>query len=140
MTIRNDNLSELELHARAVLQESLQHIDARTRSRLNRGRQAALATLTTSSAARWRGLRLMPLTGGVAAALLFGLLLLNLSPGLLRPKAESAQPSIEVLDMLADEDGMRLAEDDDHSFYEWAADQGAQSDGSAQQTSAGASG
>jgi hypothetical protein len=140
MTIRDENLSELELRARAVLQESLQHIDARTRSRLNRARQAALASVPAPGAQRWRGLRLMPVTGGVAAALLFGLLLLNLSPGLLRPKAEGAQPSVEVLDMLADEDGMRLAEDDDHSFYEWAADQGAQGDASAEQASAGASG
>jgi hypothetical protein len=126
-----DELSPLERHARAVLQESLAHVDARTRSRLNRARQSAVNALPAQGWRFARGLRLMPVTGAVAAAVLIALVLLGERPRQLLPTGENAQPSIEVLDMLADEDGPSLVEDEDHSFYEWAAAQEAPTDASA---------
>jgi hypothetical protein len=128
MTMR-DELTGLERYARAVLEESVTHVDARTRSRLNRARQAAVA-VAAGSAGRtvWRGLHLMPVTGAVAAAVLIALGVFNFRP-LLQPRPDGAQPSFEVLDMLADDENMRMMEDeDDHSFYEWAAAEDTQSE------------
>ncbi len=125
---REENIaSRLEQHAGMVLQESLAHVDARVRSRLNRARQAAVAAAAAPAAPLWRRFGLMPVTGALAAALLVALVLLGNQPRHMLPGGENAQPSIEVLDMLADEDGVNLVEDDDHGFYEWAA---AQADGS----------
>jgi hypothetical protein len=125
-----DELSGLERRARAVLEESVAHVDARTRSRLNQARQAAIA-LAAGRARRpaWQGLHLMPVTGAAAAAVAIALVLFNFRPPSMQPRPDGAQPSFEVLDMLADDENMRMMEDeDDHSFYEWAAAEGAQSD------------
>jgi len=121
-----DAISELESRTRAVLKESLTRIDARTRSRLNQARHAALEAARPPRAAAWRGLRLVPVTGGAVAAavLAVALVLSTHRPEQLVAKREGAQPSFEMLDLLSDDDGLNLMEDYDHSFYEWAADQG----------------
>ncbi|HTW39205.1 MAG TPA: hypothetical protein VMD49_11610 [Steroidobacteraceae bacterium] len=124
MTTQTHETSELERRTRAVLEESLTRIDARTRSRLNRARHAALEAARQPRSAPWRS-RFVPVTGGAVAAavLAVAVVLLTQRPGPVS-KPESAQPSLEVLDMLADEDNVSLMEDYDHSFYEWAAAQG----------------
>ena len=116
--------SKLEVSARVVLGESLTRIDARTRSRLNQARQRALAEMHQPRWALRRGLRLMPVTGVVAAAVVAALLLFQHTSRPLLAPAEGGQP-LEVLDLLADDDGLSLMEDYDHSFYEWAAAEGA---------------
>ncbi len=143
MTANTDSMSELERRTRAVLEESLTRIDARTRSRLNRARHAALQATAGRSALRplWRGFRLVPVTGGAVAAAVLAVAVVLLTQ---RPvpvsKVQGAQPSLEVLDMLADEDNLSLMEDYDHSFYEWAAAQGESTGGGAGDTSGGSAG
>jgi anti-sigma-K factor RskA len=117
----NEELSELERRTRAVLEESVARIDARTRSRLNQARHAALAAAAAPRTSSWRGLRLMPATGAVAAAVLVALMLFSQRPQTL--PTDGAQPTVDVLDLLADDDGLSLMEDEDHAFYEWAAAQ-----------------
>lgn len=129
MTDDANNMSELERRARAVLEQSLTRVDARTRSRLNQARQAALeaAAARARPATIWRSrkLLLMPVTGAVAAAVLATVFVL-FGPGShpSAPKSESAQPSLEVLDLLTDDESMNLMENYDRGFYEWAAAQG----------------
>jgi negative regulator of sigma E activity len=138
MSGKLDITSELERRTRAVLEESLTRIDARTRSRLNRARHGALEAARRPRSA-WRGLRLVPVTGGAVAAavLAVAVVLLTHQPAP-QSKLEGAQPSFEVLDMLADEDNVSLMEDYDHSFYEWAAAQGETTGGG--ETSSGSAG
>jgi hypothetical protein len=138
MTTKMDTTSELERRTRAVLTESLTRIDARTRSRLNRARHAAVDAARRPRGAIWRGFRLIPVTGGaVAAAVLAAAFLMfaqHPHPG--TSKVEGSQP-LEMLDMLADEDNLSLMEDYDHSFYEWAAAQGDTTGGDTSDGSAG---
>ena len=117
--------SGFERRARAVLEESLTRVDARTRSRLNRARQRALEAAAARRRSAWyRSFGALPIAGAVAAGVLAIALALFMD-GTFRPapRVDSAQPSIEVLDMLADEDGISFMENYDHSFYEWAAAQ-----------------
>ena len=119
--------SGFERRTRAVLEESLTRIDARTRSRLNRARHAALEAAVAQRRPRWRGFGALPIAGAVAAGVLAVALALFMQGSFHpAPRAEGAQPSLEVLDMLADDDSITFMQDYDHSFYEWAA---AQTDG-----------
>lgn len=133
MTARMDEESGLERRARAVLAESVARIDARTRSRLNRARQAALAA-ANEPRPHFRlslGAGMVPIAGALAAAVLAVALTLFMR-GSPHPavRTDAAQPSVEVLDMLADEDNIALMENYDHSFYEWAAAEAADGDAS----------
>ena len=123
--------SGLEQRARTVLEQSLARIDSHARSRLNQARRAAVEASVRRPWAIWhsRKLLLMPVTGAVAAAVLATVLVL-FGPGSNRvpEKSETAQPSLEVLDLLTDDESMSLMENYDRGFYEWAAAQG---DGSA---------
>jgi hypothetical protein len=117
-----DKLSDFELRTRAVLAQSLTRIDARTRSRLNRARHAALEQVAKPRRV-WLKLSVLP-TGAVAAAVLVALLVVNRGPHqLLPPPGEGAPQTLEVLDLVADDEALSLMEDEDHSFYEWAAAQ-----------------
>ena len=111
--------SPFERAAGRLLQQSLLHIDARTRSRLNQARQAAVA-----AAARprwWRAPSWMPATGALAATLLVALFLWHRqAPGEL-PFEVSHTP--EDVELLADSDALELMEGEDGQFYEWAATQ-----------------
>jgi hypothetical protein len=130
MTMKMDETpSELERRTRAVLEHSLTRIDARTRSRLNQARHAALESAARSRPVTWRGLKLIPVTGGAVAAavLAVAFVLFTQRPHPVTPGSEGTQP-YEVLDLLADEDNLNLMEDYDHSFYEWAAAQGDKGD------------
>ncbi len=140
MTPHNaEKASELERRARAVLQHSLTRVDARTRSRLNQARHAALEAAVRKRPALWRSRKfmLMPVTGAVAAAVLATVLVL-FGPGShpAATKAEGTQPSLEVLDLLTDDESMSLMENYDRGFYEWAAEQGDESAAEAQPSAA----
>lgn len=118
-------LSEFERNARTVLEESVQRIDGRTRSRLNQARQAAVA-VAARRAPWWRGFTLMP-AGAVTAALLVAVVLWQRHPGELpvldASHVTAEHAAVEDLDLLADGDAMELMQGLDGSFYEWAAAQ-----------------
>jgi len=115
-----DPTSSFERRARTVLEESLSRVDARTRSRLNQARHAALEQAARPLRMRWVGLRLMPATGAVAAAVLVALMYFNHHPQ--PPAGDSVQP-LDVFDLVADDEALSLVEDGDHAFYEWASEQ-----------------
>jgi hypothetical protein len=119
--------SGLEVRSRLVLEEGLSRIDAHTRSRLNQARQAAVAEAAKGSGLTWlhRALTrytLMP--AGAAAAALIAVLMLSSGHHLSQPVADNPAGTLDVLDLVTDDDAMNLMEDNDSSFYEWAAAQG----------------
>ncbi len=124
--------TEFERNTRAVLEESVTRIDARTRSRLNQARQLALEAVRAPPRRWWRSFALMP-AGAVAAALLLAVMLWQREPTVHEPSAlEGRVTAVEDMDLLADADGLDLIEGWDGPFYEWAADQSdtsVQSDG-----------
>jgi hypothetical protein len=121
--------SGLEVRSRLVLEEGLSRIDAHTRSRLNQSRQAAVAAAGRPSLlALFRGALtrqvLMPATGAAAVAALVAVFMLS-SGGHQLTAAVTDGPAnaLDVLDLVTDDDAMNLMEDNDGSFYEWAAAQ-----------------
>jgi hypothetical protein len=123
-------LRGLEARSRLVLEEGLTRIDAHTRSRLNQARQAAVAAAARPSyLARFLGSltsrALMPATGAAAAAVLVAAFMLGGGHHLTSSVADNTPASaLDVLDLVTDDDAMNLMEDNDSSFYEWAAAQG----------------
>ena len=131
MSPEQEPLTPFERNARTVLEESVQRVDARTRSRLNQARQAALAA-AAAGPARWRSFTLMPAAGAVAAALLVTVTLWHREPASELPVLDAQRSAVEDMDLLADAEGLDLVQDGDNSFYEWAAtqaDANAESDG-----------
>jgi hypothetical protein len=124
--------TQFERNARVVLEESVRRIDARTRSRLNQARHAALAA-AGGRRGRWGSFTLMPAAGAVAAALLVAVVLWHREPAGTQPLALDGQhPAVEDMELLTDNDSIDLIEGWDGSFYEWAA---AQSDAGAESNS-----
>lgn len=134
MSRGDESLTQLERNAKLVLEESVRRIDARTRSRLNQARHAALAQASTRRRAWWASFALMPAAGAVAAALLVAVVLWHREPVGTAPVARDAPhaTAVEDMDLLTDNDSIDLIEGWDGSFYEWAA---AQSDAGAESNS-----
>jgi hypothetical protein len=131
MSPEQEPLTPFERNARTVLEESVQRIDARTRSRLNQARQAALAA-AAARPAWWRSFTLMPAAGVGAAALLVAVTLWHREPASELPVLDAQRSAVEDMDLLADSEGLDLMQDGDNSFYEWAvtqADANVESDG-----------
>ena len=119
-----ESQTEFERNARIVLEESVRRIDARTRSRLNQARHAALAAAGGRRRAWWSSFTLMPAAGAVAAALLVAVVLWHREPAGTQPLALDGQhPAVEDMELLTDNDSIDLMEGWDGSFYEWAASQ-----------------
>jgi hypothetical protein len=117
-----ETVSPFERNARTVLEESVQRIDARTRSRLNQARHKALEAMSPQRP-RWRSITVMPAAGAVAAAVLVAFVLWGRGPhGASPPTALDAQHA-EDMELLTDNDSIDLMEGWDGSFYEWAASQ-----------------
>jgi hypothetical protein len=128
MSRDHDGTAELERRLQALLTESVQRVDGRARSRLNRARHAALAEAARPR--RWYGygprrlaaragrrLLWMPAAGALAAALLVAIVLW--------PHPRTAYPAVQArhaedLELLADREGMDLMQSGDGQFYEWA--------------------
>ena len=132
MSRADDSVTEFERNARAMLEESVRRIDARTRSRLNQARHAALGA-AAKRRGFWASFTLMPAAGAVAAALLVAVVLWHREPAS-TPALALAAPhaTVEDMDLLTDNDSIDLMEEWDGSFYEWAA---SQSDAGAQSNS-----
>jgi len=132
MSLGGESLTEFERNARVVLEESVRRVDARTRSRLNQARHAALAA-GGRRRAWWSSFTLMPAAGAIAAALLVAVVLWHREPAGTQPLALDGQhPAVEDMELLTDNDSIDLIEGWDGSFYEWAA---AQSDAGAESNS-----
>jgi len=129
MSAVNEPLTEFERNARVVLEQSLSRIDARTRSRLNQARHAALEAAGARRRAWWRSLTLMPTAGAAAAVLVVAVLLWHRQPGG-EPAVLEAQ-HVEDMELLADGEALELLDGWDGPFYEWATAQtdNVQSDG-----------
>lgn len=122
-TPQEDGATGLERRTRALLEQSAANLDGRARSRLTQARHAALDERRRSRARRaW--LSWAP-AGAVAAAVLGVLLYVRQGPVGQGPALLSATATATTTDdfeLLADADGMQLAEDaGDYEFYEWAA-------------------
>ncbi len=131
MSPADEPLSPFERNARAVLAESVRRIDARTRSRLNQARQAALAAASPRRSFLSR-FTMMPAAGAAVAAVLVAVMLWHHRPAGDMRGAEGQHLAVEDMDLLADGEALDLVEQGDGSFYEWAAaqsDANGQSDG-----------
>ena len=119
----NEPLTQFERNARLVLEESMSRVDARTRSRLNQARHAALEALGSPRRRAWwrSGYTLMP-TAGAAAALLLALVLWHREASVESPVLEG-QHAVEDMDLVADSEALELLEGWDGPFYEWATTQ-----------------
>jgi hypothetical protein len=100
----------LTAHAKAAFDDSVERLDAATLSKLNQGRQAALAELSNSRSAR-RWLRWMPATGVAAAALVTVMVMQG--PSIVN----TPDPDITDFEILMGDDSLEMIED--LEFYSW---------------------
>ena len=106
----------LEERSRELFDNSVERLDAQTRSRLNQARHRALAEINKGSARRyWFGAPL----GGLAAAALIALILIRTDGE--PPSAENGSVMLDDFDIVADADNFELIQDVE--FYSWLADQ-----------------
>ena len=99
--------------AKRLFDDSVDRIDAATLSRLNRGRQRALAELGAGGRAHGNWMRWVPATG-VAAAALVTVMMMNGRP----PDVAQEPVSASDFEMLLD-DGDELDMLEDLEFYSW---------------------
>ncbi len=132
MSPADESPTPFERNARAVLEQSVQRIDGRTRSRLNQARHAALAEAARPRRGFPRGFTMMPAAGAAAAAVLVAVTLWHHQPAGDTTGVEGQRAAVEDMDLLADSEALDLVEQGDGSFYEWAVaqtDSNGQSDG-----------
>ncbi len=112
MNERKDNATESAFVERAKqhFDESVANLDGETRSRLNRGRQAALAEIASGGRA-WIG---WAPAAGVAAAAVVAVVIWTGSPPTDELTPSSASTDIEIL---LTEDSFEMLED--LEFYSW---------------------
>ena len=114
----NDNdPTEFERRAAALLRDSAADLDGATRSRLTQGRHAALSRLRLNS---HRGNRWLIVPGGAAAAVLVALLLWNGNATI--PGGNGS--TLDDVELLADAEAYELSQEPDLEFIEWAAAMG----------------
>ena len=103
----------LEESAKALFDDSVARLDAATLSKLNQGRQVALAELADESPAK-QWVRWMPATG-VATAALVAIVVLRGPAEVVVPIA--ADQSITDFEILLGEDALEMIEE--LEFYSW---------------------
>ncbi len=103
----------LEQSAKALFDDSVARLDAATLSKLNQGRQAAIAELADGSPSR-QWVRWMPATG-VATAALVAIVVLRGPAQIDVPIA--SDPTITDFEILLGEDPLEMIED--LEFYSW---------------------
>ena len=116
----NEQTTGLENRARAVFDESVEHLDAEIRSRLNRARQAALAAdREPARAPAWRSWAPVgAVAAGVVAAVLWRMPGVNDVPQV----QINGEAPIEIVELAAEGDDFELLTEDPE-FYTWVADQ-----------------
>lgn len=109
----------VEQRSRELFEDSVERLDARTRSRLNQARQRALNELKKGSTRRyWLGI---PLGGLAAAGLVAVVLMSGREP--VGPPSENGSSMLDDFDIVADADNFEMIQDVE--FYSWLADDGA---------------
>jgi len=108
-----DEDKRLERSAKAIFDDSVERLDAATLSKLNRGRQAAIAEIAATSPAR-QWLRWVPATG-VATAALVAVVVFR-GPATVEPPLASV-PTLADFEILIGEDTLDMIEELD--FYSW---------------------
>jgi len=120
--MNDERWTENERRARELFDASVEGLDAETRSRLNRARQAAVAEVERAQHSPWRAW--LPAAAAASAVVLAVVLWRVPSEGL-DPAARSADatPAADVVEMLATSEDFAVA-GDDPEFYTWLADRG----------------
>lgn len=108
----------LEERSRELFEESVERLDARTRSRLNQARQRALEEIKKGSTRRyWLAVPI----GGLAAAALVALILIRGGGGAGVSQLENGGSMLDDFDIVADSDNLDMIQDVE--FYSWLPDQ-----------------
>ena len=110
MKTPNDNKG-LEQQAKTLFDDSVERLDAATLSRLNRGRQAALAEVRDARGAR-QWVRWMPAAGMAAAAVVAVVMLRGPVPN-----DSIAVPAATDFEILIGDDSLEMIEE--LEFYSW---------------------
>lgn len=112
-TLDDNNDEQFSENAKTVFDDSVDRLDAATLSKLNQGRQAALAEIGTDSPARqWA--RWAPVTGAAAAALIAVVMMRG--PGTVdAPDAPGS--SVTDFEILISDDSLDMIEE--LEFYSW---------------------
>lgn len=120
--MNDERFAEHERRARELFDVSVQGLDAETRSRLNRARQAAVAEAERARRSPWR--TWLPAAAAASVAMI-ALALWRMPGDGLDPAARSADPvpAAEVVEMLATSEELAVASEDPE-FYTWLADRG----------------
>lgn len=113
--------SEFERRAAALLRASADGLDGATRARLTRARNAALEPAVRRRA--WLEFRYLAPAGAMAAAVLASVLILGQGKPVV-PVNEGTGSALYDMDLLADADAFDIAQESDLDFIEWAAAQG----------------
>jgi len=119
---------EFERRTRELFENSVERLDARTRSRLTQARNAALNEANKASTRRsWLAAPL----GGLAAAVFLAVFLMS-GRDTATPAGEAGTLPLDDFDIVADADNFEIIQDVE--FYSWLADQGG-GDGNGSSTS-----
>jgi hypothetical protein len=119
--MNGERWTENERRARELFDASVEGLDAETRSRLNRARQAAVAEVERTRRSPWR--TWLPAAAAASVALL-AVVLWRVPGNGVEPAARSAEPApaVEVVEMLATSEEFDVAAEDPE-FYTWLASQ-----------------
>ena len=110
MSNDTERQEEFAQQAKELFDESVDRLDAATLSRLNQGRQRALAELDREASELGVWLRWVPVTGVAAAALVAVMVMNGQGPG--------EQPvTASDFEMLLEEDSLEML--DELEFYTW---------------------
>jgi hypothetical protein len=108
--------NDFEERARALFEDSVERLDARTRSKLTQARNRALDEVKKGAARRrW----IWAPAGGFAVAAVLAL-------GVVMWSGRPSQPSptvLEDLEIVADSEDLELLQDQDVEFYAWLDEQ-----------------
>ena len=117
----DERWTENERRARELFDASVEGLDAETRSRLSRARQAAVAEVERAHRSPWRAW--LPAAAGASVALL-AVVLWRMPGNGVEPTVRSVEPApaAEVVEMLANGEGFDVV-NDDPEFYTWLAAQ-----------------
>lgn len=125
--MNDERWTENERRARELFDASVEGLDAETRSRLNRARQAAVAEVERAHRSPWR--TWLPAAAAASVALL-AVVLWRMPGSGVEPTARFAEPvpAAEVVEMLATGEEFDVAAEDPE-FYTWLASQGLPANG-----------